>query len=45
MAKKRNNKIEVPLNEDEKKQIIKLAEAEGLPVATYIRWRLLKKDR
>lgn len=41
---KRNDKIEVVLNSEEKKRILKLAEAENLPVSTFIRWKLLKKD-
>lgn len=41
---KRNDKIEVVLNEEEKTKIIELAKREGLPLSTFIRWRLLKKD-
>lgn len=41
---KRNKKIEVVLNEEEREKIIKLAEKEGLPVSTFIRWKLLKKS-
>lgn len=40
---KRNDKIEVVLNEEEKTKIIKMANSEGLPVSTFIRWKLLKK--
>jgi hypothetical protein len=39
----RNNKIEVVLNQEEKKAIINQAKSEGLPVSTYILWKLLKK--
>lgn len=41
---KRNNKIEVVLNDEERKKILQLATQEGLPVSTYIRWKLLKKS-
>ena len=40
---RRNARIMVVLNDEEKKQIIKQAEKEGLLVSTYIRWKLLKK--
>ena len=39
----RNNKIQVVLNTEERNKIIKLARDEGLPVSTFIRWKLLKK--
>lgn len=41
---KRNNKIEIVLNEEERIKIFKLAKSEGLPVSTYVRWKLLKKS-
>ena len=40
----RNERIEVVLNDEEKKKIIKLADEEGLPISTFIRWKLLKKS-
>jgi len=42
--RKRNDRIEVVLNEEEKLKIIKMAEDEGLPVSTWVRWKLLKKS-
>jgi predicted DNA binding CopG/RHH family protein len=41
---KRNDKIEIVLNEEEKRIIVRQATNEGLPVSTYIRWKLLKKS-
>lgn len=41
---KRNNRIEVVLNEEERKRIIEMAKKEGLPTSTFIRWKLLKKS-
>jgi len=41
--KGRSDKIEVVLNSEEKRKIIKMAQEEGLPVSTFIRWKLLKK--
>jgi len=41
---KRNDRIEVVLNQEEKDKIIKQAQDEGLPVSTYVRWKLLKKS-
>jgi hypothetical protein len=43
-TQKRNNKIEVVLNDEERKEIVKMAEKERLPISTYIRWKLLKKS-
>jgi len=40
---KRNDRIMVVLNEEEKKGIVNKAKEEGLPVSTFIRWKLLKK--
>ena len=39
----RNKKIEVVLNEEEKKRILEIAKREGLPASTFIRWKLLKE--
>lgn len=41
-SKKRNDKIEVVLNPEEKAQIIRDAKREGLPTSTYVRWKLLR---
>lgn len=41
---RRNDKIEIVLNEEEKRQIIKQAQNEKLPVSTYVRWKLLRKS-
>jgi len=41
---KRNARIEVLLNEEERERVIELANKEGLPVSTFIRWKLLRKD-
>lgn len=38
----KNDKIEIPLTQEEKEKIIDLAKAEGLPIATFCRWKLLK---
>ena len=40
----RNDRIEIVLNPEEKKKIISMAEKEGLPVSTWVRWRLLKNS-
>lgn len=40
----RNNKIEVVLNSEEKDLIIKDAKENGMPVSTYVRWKLMKKS-
>lgn len=40
---KRNGRIQVVLNQEEKDKIVKMAEEQGLPMSTYIRWKLLKK--
>lgn len=43
--KKKNpriQKIEIPLSDEEKNKIIEMAEKENLPVATFIRWKILK---
>lgn len=42
---RRNTSIEVVLNEEEKQKIIKLANNEGLPISTFIRWKLLKETQ
>jgi hypothetical protein len=44
MTQKRNDKIEIVLNKEEKDKIISMAKTEGLPVSTFIRWKLLKKS-
>jgi len=36
--------IQVLLNEEEKIQIVSQAKQEGLPISTYIRWKLLRKQ-
>jgi len=36
--------IQVLLNEEEKIQIVLQAKQEGLPISTYIRWKLLRKQ-
>ena len=38
---KRNNRIEVVLNEEEKDRIVKLAGEVGLPISTFIRYKIL----
>ena len=40
----RNDRIEIVLNNEEKQKIIKMAKEEGLPVSTFVRWKLLKKS-
>ena len=39
----RKNKIEVVLNQEEKDKITKMALVEGLPISTFIRWKIMKK--
>jgi len=41
---KRNTSIEVVLNNEEKQKIINLAQKEGLPISTFVRWKLLKES-
>jgi len=43
MGKKRNDRIMVVLNPEEKKAILDKAKKEGLPASTFIRWKLLKE--
>ncbi len=40
---KRNEKIQIVLNEEERKLIVDLAKKQGLPVSTFVRWKLLQK--
>ncbi len=39
---KRNSRIEVVLNQDEKELIIKMAKESHMPVSTFVRYKLLK---
>ena len=41
---RRNDRIELVLSEEEKQKIVRMAVKEGLPVSTYIRWKLLKNS-
>ena len=44
MTNRRNDKIEIVLNKEEKEEIVRQAKKECLPVSTYIRWKLIKKQ-
>lgn len=41
---KKSNRISILLNEEEREKIIQLAEEEGLPLSTFIRWKLCRKN-
>jgi len=43
--RKKTCSIDVPLSEQEKAQIVKMASDEALPLATFIRWRILRKEK
>lgn len=45
MVEPRNARIVVLLNNEEKKIMIEQANKTGLPISTYIRWKLLKKEK
>lgn len=39
----RNNRIEILLNPEERNKIVEDAKREGLPISTYVRWKLFRK--
>jgi len=38
----RHEKIELLLTEEEKDKVVIMSKEEGLPISTFIRWKLLK---
>jgi len=42
---KKTESIDVPLSPEEKSRIVKMAEKEALPLATFVRWKILRKEK
>jgi len=42
---KKTESIDVPLSVEEKKQIVEMAQREALPLATFVRWKILRKEK
>ncbi len=42
-SKRKDKSIHISLNQEEKDAIVEKARIEGLPVSTWIRWKLLKE--